>query len=89
MLSSMAVHYGAFVYKDKWAGCGARNLLLVASCYQQGFAPALTAANLRDRVRVLVGGAPVTQQWAEEIGADGFAPNTSAAVALARRLVAA
>ncbi|MBI1792150.1 MAG: corrinoid protein [Acidobacteria bacterium] len=50
---------------------------------------ALRAANLRDRVRVLVGGAPVTQQWADEIGADGFAPNASAAVTLARRLAAA
>jgi len=46
-------------------------------------------AGMRDQVKVMVGGAPVTQQFADEIGADGFSENASAAVALARRLVAA
>jgi 5-methyltetrahydrofolate--homocysteine methyltransferase len=46
-------------------------------------------AGLRDQVKVMVGGAPVTQQFADEIGADGFGENASAAVALARKLVAA
>jgi corrinoid protein of di/trimethylamine methyltransferase len=46
----------------------------------------LKASGLRDQVRVMIGGAPVTQQYADEIGADGYAPNASAAVALARRL---
>ena len=44
----------------------------------------LRAAGLRERVKVLVGGAPVTRQFAEEIGADGYGENASAAVALAR-----
>jgi 5-methyltetrahydrofolate--homocysteine methyltransferase len=39
-------------------------------------------------VRVLVGGAPVTQAWADEIGADGYAPDAVSAVALARGLLA-
>lgn len=50
---------------------------------------AIQAAGLRERVRVMVGGAPVTQQYADAIGADGYAESASAAVALARKLVAA
>jgi 5-methyltetrahydrofolate--homocysteine methyltransferase len=46
-------------------------------------------AGLRGHVKVMVGGAPVTQQFADEIGADGFSENASAAVALARKLLAA
>jgi len=48
---------------------------------------ALSAAGLRARVKVLVGGAPVTQKFAEQIGADGYGENAVAAVALARKLV--
>jgi corrinoid protein of di/trimethylamine methyltransferase len=50
---------------------------------------ALEEAGLRDRVKVLIGGAPVTQQFADEIGADCYGENASVAVALARRLVGA
>ncbi len=50
---------------------------------------ALKAAGLRDRVKVLVGGAPLTQRYADEIGADGYGENASVAVTLARRLVGA
>ena len=49
---------------------------------------ALKQAGLRDKVRVMVGGAPVTPQFATEIGADGYSDNASAAVQLARKLVA-
>ena len=47
----------------------------------------LKSAGVRDRISVLVGGAPVTQQYADEIGADGYGENASVAVSLARRLV--
>jgi len=47
---------------------------------------ALRSAGVRERVKVLIGGAPVTAQYAREIGADGYSDNASAAVALARRL---
>lgn len=47
---------------------------------------ALQDAGLRDRVKVLVGGAPVTQRFAEEIGADAYGANASVAVALARQM---
>jgi corrinoid protein of di/trimethylamine methyltransferase len=49
---------------------------------------ALKAAGVRDQVKVIVGGAPVTQQYANEIGADGYSDSASTAVALARRLSA-
>ena len=48
---------------------------------------ALRQAKLSDAVHVMVGGAPVTDSYAQEIGADGYAPDASAAAALARRLV--
>jgi 5-methyltetrahydrofolate--homocysteine methyltransferase len=48
---------------------------------------ALKTAGVRDRVKVLVGGAPVTEQWAQEIGADGYGANAAAAVPLARRVM--
>jgi len=50
---------------------------------------ALEAAGLRGRVKVMVGGAPLTQRYAEEIGADAYGENASVAVTLARRLVGA
>jgi 5-methyltetrahydrofolate--homocysteine methyltransferase len=48
----------------------------------------LKEAGVRDQVKVIIGGAPVTQKYADEIGADGYSDNASAAVALARKLVA-
>jgi corrinoid protein of di/trimethylamine methyltransferase len=48
---------------------------------------ALKSSGVRDRIKVMIGGAPVTQQYAEEIGADGYGENASVAVNLARRLV--
>ena len=47
----------------------------------------LKEAGLRDQVKVIVGGAPVTQDFAEEIGADGYTDNAGAAVKLARSLI--
>jgi 5-methyltetrahydrofolate--homocysteine methyltransferase len=46
----------------------------------------LKEAGLRDSVKIMVGGAPVTEAFAKEIGADGYAPDASRAVALAQRL---
>jgi corrinoid protein of di/trimethylamine methyltransferase len=48
---------------------------------------ALRQAGVRDKVQVMVGGAPVTQAYADDIGADGYSENATAAVALARRLM--
>jgi 5-methyltetrahydrofolate--homocysteine methyltransferase len=49
---------------------------------------ALEAAGMKGKVKVLVGGAPVTQHYADQIGADGFGENANSAVTLARKLVA-
>lgn len=49
----------------------------------------LVSAGLRNRVKVLVGGAPVTEQYAEEIGADGYGFNAADAVEKAKELAAA
>jgi 5-methyltetrahydrofolate--homocysteine methyltransferase len=50
---------------------------------------ALATAGLRDKVKVMVGGAPVTDNYAKQIGADGFSPDASRAVALAKSLIEA
>jgi corrinoid protein of di/trimethylamine methyltransferase len=44
-------------------------------------------AGLREKVKVIVGGAPVSQSWAEQIGADGYSENAVGAVALAKELM--
>lgn len=49
---------------------------------------ALEAAGLRHNVKIMVGGAPLTPEYAHEIGADGFAPDASRAVATAKQLLA-
>jgi len=49
---------------------------------------ALQQAGIRDQTKVMIGGAPITQQYADEIGADGYSDNASAAVGLARKLSA-
>jgi len=48
---------------------------------------ALDEAGVRGSVKVMVGGAPVTQRFADDVGADGYADNAAAALALARRLM--
>ena len=48
---------------------------------------ALNSAGLREKVKVIIGGAPVTQAYADQIGADGYARDASRAVTLARSLV--
>ncbi len=50
---------------------------------------ALAAAGLRQQVKVIIGGAPVTETYADEIGADGYAGDASRAVRLAQSLMAA
>jgi 5-methyltetrahydrofolate--homocysteine methyltransferase len=50
---------------------------------------ALNAAGLRDQVQVIVGGAPLTQAYADQIGADGFAPDASSAVRKVHELLGA
>jgi 5-methyltetrahydrofolate--homocysteine methyltransferase len=48
---------------------------------------AIKEAGLRDQVKILVGGAPVTQEYADKVGADGYAPDASATVRLTKQLL--
>jgi len=64
-------------------------LLTVTMPSMQKTIEALSQAGVRDRIKVLVGGAPVTEQYAREIGADGYGGNANVAVAMARQIVAA
>lgn len=68
---------------------GLSALLTTTMSIQRTVIEELAEAGLRDRVKVMVGGAPVNAQWAREIGADGYAEDAIDAVALARRLVEA
>jgi len=61
-------------------------LLTVTMPSMKNTIEALRNAGVREKVKVLVGGAPVTEQYAQEIGADGYGENATAAVALARKL---
>jgi corrinoid protein of di/trimethylamine methyltransferase len=66
---------------------GASALLTTTMLHQQEVIEALKEAGLRDQVKVMIGGAPVTENWAEKIGADGYAEDAIGAVALAKELV--
>jgi corrinoid protein of di/trimethylamine methyltransferase len=66
---------------------GVSALLTTTMRNQKGVIEALEKAGLRSQIKVMVGGAPVTRRWAEEIGADGYAKDAMSAVALARSLM--
>ena len=68
---------------------GVSALLTTTMQGQKKVIAALESAGLRPRVKIMVGGAPVTRQWAQEIGADGYAKDAFSAVGLARELLGA
>lgn len=59
-------------------------LLTTTMVNQKATIDALKAAGLRDKVKVMVGGAPVTQAFADEIGADSYTPDAATAAEVAR-----
>ncbi len=61
-------------------------LLTTTMTMMKNVVQALEKANIRQKTKVMIGGAPITQQYADEIGADGYSDNANAAVALARKL---
>lgn len=65
---------------------GLSALLTTTMPEQENVIKALEEAGLRSEVKVMVGGAPVTQEWADRIGADGYAPNAPEAVRVALEL---
>lgn len=60
------------------------SLLTTTMLYQKDIIEALKAAGLRDKVKVMVGGAPVPQAFADEIGADAYTPDAASAAEKAR-----
>jgi corrinoid protein of di/trimethylamine methyltransferase len=62
-------------------------LLTTTMLHQREVIEHLAEAGLRDQVKVMVGGSPVTQGWADQIGADGFAEDAASSVAEAKRLM--
>ena len=67
---------------------GMSALLTTTMVQMRATVDALVEAGLRDSVKIMVGGAPVTAAFAEEIGADAFAPDAASAVDVARQLAA-
>jgi dimethylamine corrinoid protein len=65
---------------------GLSALLTTTMVVQREIIEALKKAGMRDRVKVMVGGAPVTRSWADEIGADGYAEDAIGAVNVAKQL---
>jgi len=66
---------------------GASALLTTTMLQQKSLIEALEAKGIREKVKVMVGGAPVTEAYAKEIGADGYAEDAISAVDLAFRLI--
>ena len=81
-----------FVEKVREVGAnvvGISALLTTTMVGQRAVIAALVNAGLRDSVKVVVGGAPVTRAWADEIGADGYGEDAVGAVTVTRALVGA
>jgi methanogenic corrinoid protein MtbC1 len=85
------VPYVAFVEKAQELNAdvvGISALLTTTMANQRRVIEAFEEAGLRAKVKVIVGGAPVTRGWANEIGADGYAEDAIGAVKVARALLA-
>jgi corrinoid protein of di/trimethylamine methyltransferase len=79
-----------FIEKVKETGAelvGLSALLTTTMVKQREVIQSLQEAGIRDKVKVMVGGAPVTKSWAKDIGADGFAEDAMGAVKIARTLM--
>jgi corrinoid protein of di/trimethylamine methyltransferase len=66
---------------------GASALLSTSLPMQREIVEGIVAAGLRDRVKLIFGGAPVTEEWVKEIGGDGYAENAMEAVNVAKKLL--
>jgi 5-methyltetrahydrofolate--homocysteine methyltransferase len=90
------VDLGVQVHADKFVAAvqkhnarlvGMSALLTTTMPYMKDTIQALKAAGLRDHIGIMVGGAPVTQEFADEIGADVYAPDAATAVDKAKELI--
>ncbi len=88
-IDKSAADFVAAVKDTKADLVGASALLTTTMPQQERIIEALKEAGLRDQVKVMVGGAPVTASWAEKVGADGYAEDAIGAVILAKNLMSA
>ena len=77
----------AAVRDDKVDMIAMSTLLTTTMASMKTTIDALTESGLRNKVKVMIGGAPVTQLFADDIGADGYAPDATSAVETARGLM--
>ena len=66
---------------------GLSALLTTTMPSMEGTVKAIQDAGLRDKVKIIIGGAPVTAEYARQIGADGYAPDASQAATLAKGFI--
>jgi methanogenic corrinoid protein MtbC1 len=64
------------------------SLMTTTMPFMKDLIEALEVTGIRDRFKILLGGGPVSERWAEEIGADGYGRDASEAVRVAKELVA-
>jgi len=81
-----AAEFIAAIRENNATIVAASALLTTTMLQQQKLIDAIEESGLRDQIKVMVGGAPVTQSYADQIGADGFAEDAISAVNLAFRL---
>jgi 5-methyltetrahydrofolate--homocysteine methyltransferase len=81
-----AAEFIAAIRENNATIVGASALLTTTMLQQQKLIDAIEESGLRDQIKVMVGGAPVTQSYADQIGADGFAEDAVSAVNLAFQL---
>jgi cobalamin-dependent methionine synthase I len=66
---------------------GMSALFTTTMFYMRDVIEAIESAHLRKNIKIIIGGSPVTQSFADEIGADGYAPESESAVTLVRTLL--
>ncbi len=76
-----------FTQKEQAQVVGLSALLTTTMIYMKEVIQALKDTGLKENVKVIIGGAPVTQAYADQIGADGYAPDAASAVDLTRSLI--
>ena len=76
-----------FIKKENAGILGMSALLTTTMTSMKEVIEELKKANLRSKVKVIIGGAPITEAYAEKIGADGYAPDAASAVDLAKNLL--
>jgi dimethylamine corrinoid protein len=84
------VKSGAFINKAKEVNAdiiAVSSLLTTTMPYQRELVEDLASMGLRERFKVIVGGGPITKEWADKIGADGYGRDASEAITVARALV--